>query len=459
MTDPNAERTPSTRLTLAILIALALSVPLFFVWLLVYDRQQQSVEAQTSIATGWGGPQTIAGPRLVIPYPTTVTEKVTENNRQIERTRQVWRELVLSPELVDLATDVRPERRQRSIYEVVVYEAAVRGKARFALPADLSRFGVAAADLALAKAELRFGISDPRGLGANPRIAAAGRPVRLQPGAGAGPTGGGGFFGWIDAAGIDAAPLEVDFAYSIRGNGSLSLAPQAGETRWRLRSPWPSPSFQGGFLPDRRSVSAAGFEADYRIGNLALGQPLVETRLATSALERSTLEGGVPDGAATLQAGVSLIEPVDLYSQVDRAAKYGFLFIGFTFLAFLLFDLIGGVSVSPVEYLLVGAALILFFVLLLAFAEVIGFTPAYLVASGAIVGLNTAYSAAVLASWRRAGFIMALLSALYLVLYILLSLEAFSLLIGSLLLFAALAAVMYLTRNLSWGGREEEEAA
>ncbi|HEX8063426.1 MAG TPA: inner membrane CreD family protein, partial [Allosphingosinicella sp.] len=151
-------------------------------------------------------------------------------------------------------------------------------------------------------------------------------------------------------------------------------------------------------------------------------------------------------------AQVSLVQPVDLYSQVDRATKYGFLFIGFTFLAFLLFDLIGGVRVSPVEYLLVGAALILFFVLLLAFAEVIGFTPAYLVASAAIVGLETAYSAAVLASWRRASFIFALLAALYAVLYILLSLEAYSLLIGSLLLFAALAAVMYLTRHLNWGG-------
>ena len=144
---------------------------------------------------------------------------------------------------------------------------------------------------------------------------------------------------------------------------------------------------------------------------------------------------------------------------VDRAAKYGFLFIGFTFLAFLLFDLIGGVPVSAVEYLLVGAALILFFALLLAFAEVIGFTPAYVVASAAIIGLDTAYSAAVLGSWRRAAFIFGLLTALYGVLYILLSLEAYSLLIGSLLLFAALAAVMYLTRNLNWGGRGAEEEA
>jgi inner membrane protein len=160
--------------------------------------------------------------------------------------------------------------------------------------------------------------------------------------------------------------------------------------------------------------------------------------------------------AGAHEARIDLMQPVDLYSQVNRSTKYGFLFIGFTFLAFLMFDIIGGVKVSAVEYLLVGSALILFFVMLLAFAEVIGFTPAYLVAGAAIIGLITSYSAAVLKSWRRAGFILALLTSLYALLYVLLSLEAFSLLIGSLMLFFALAAVMYLTRNIEWGRRVEE---
>jgi inner membrane protein len=121
-----------------------------------------------------------------------------------------------------------------------------------------------------------------------------------------------------------------------------------------------------------------------------------------------------------------------------------------------MFDVISGVRVSAVEYLLMGAALVLFFVLLLAFAEVIGFIPAYILASAAIAGLNTAYSAAILASWRRAAFIGGLLVGLYAVLYILLSLEAFSLLIGSLLLFAALAGVMYATRRIDWGAKRGE---
>ena len=448
----SVSRPPSFKLAMAIVIGLILSIPLFSVWLMVYDREHQSAEAKASIAEGWGGPQVLSGPLLVIPYRTQATETAVENGKQVTRTHEVWQQLTLSPETVSLSTDMRPDRRKRSIYEVVVYEAGVRGKARFAMPADLARFGVAPADLALDRAELHFGVSDPRGLGPNPAIAAAGQRLRLQPGGGTAATGGGGFFSWIDAKSLAATPIDVNFDYVVRGNGSLSLAPDAGETLWQLRSTWPSPSFQGGFLPAERQVGEKGFDAHYRIGNLALGRALV-----AKPGDRKD-EGGEPGAERARQAGVSLMQPVDLYSQVNRAAKYGFLFIGFTFTAFLLFDLIGGVRVSGVEYLLVGAALVLFFVLLLAFAEVIGFTPAYLVAAGAIVGLETAYSAAVLGSWRRAAFIFGLLGALYVVLYVLLSLEAYSLLIGSLMLFAALAAVMYLTRNLNWGGRNEAEA-
>jgi inner membrane protein len=312
----------------------------------------------------------------------------------------------------------------------------------------------------MSRAELRFGLSDPRGLGANPRVAAEGRPLRLQPGGGSG--GGRGFFAWIDATNLNSAPLDVDFAYDFRGNAALSLAPQAGDTSWRVRSSWPHPSFGGAFLPGSRNVSDRGFDATYRIGNLALGRSLVSTGDAGAPAtpnppDRTVGAPRIDDDMQTAQ--ISLIQPVDLYSQVNRATKYGFLFIGFTFLALLMFDVIGGVRVSAVEYLLMGAALVLFFVLLLAFAEVIGFTPAYVLASAAIAGLNTAYSAAVLGSWRRAAFIGTLLVGLYAVLYILLSLEAYSLLIGSLLLFAALAGVMYATRRIDWGARREATQA
>ena len=454
-------RSPGFKLGLAIVIAMALTIPLFSIWLLVYDRQTQSEEATASITTGWGAAQVIGGPVLVIPYRATATETVVENGQSVTRSNQVMRELTLAPEAASVNTELLPQVRKRSIYRAVVYEAHNSGRARFAFPADLTRTGVDPAQMDLSRAELRFGLSDPRGLGANPQVSVNGERLRLQPGAGS--SGGRGFFAWLDASSLQAKPLAVDFAYELRGNQSLTLAPQAGETRWAVRSSWPSPSFGGEFLPATRHVGGDGFGANYQIGNLALGRSLVSTgdpgagNIVDRVPPPSATSNGKVAAAATPDAGpvqtaqISLIQPVDLYSMVNRATKYGFLFIGFTFLALLMFDVIGGVPVSAVEYLLMGAALILFFVVLLAFAEVIGFTPAYVFAAAAIAGLNTAYSAAVLGSWRRAGFMAGLLAGLYAVLYILLSLEAYSLLIGSLLLFAALAGVMYATRRIDWG--------
>ena len=217
-------------------------------------------------------------------------------------------------------------------------------------------------------------------------------------------------------------------------------------------------------------ISDKGFKARYTVDKLALGQapvttedpgpPLLEDGLVAEVMTsqsaapsaRDTASGGAAEviGGPSRAVTVGLIEPVNLYSKVDRSVKYGFLFIGFTFLAFLLFDIVGGARVAAAEYLLTGAGLVLFFVLLLAFAEVIGFTAAYIVASGSIIGLLSAYSAAVLKSWRRGRFIGALLVGLYALLFVLLNLEAWSLLIGSVLLFVALAAVMYATRNVNW---------
>ena len=447
------DRSPGMKLLLALIVGAVLTIPLFMVYLLVYDRQSQSETARSSIAEGWGGPQTLAGPLLVIPYALQVTETVQENGKPVTRTTAQRRQLFIAPATLDIDTRINPARRTRSIYESVVYDADISGSASFRLPPDAARI-VDLATLEFDKAELRFGVADPRGLKPANRITIDGQPAPAQPGNGVAATGGSGFFANFDASALRERPVTAKFTYALRGHSAVALAPRAGATRWTVTSPWRHPSYTGGFLPETRSNTASGFSATYRISNLALGTTLATT--SDSAVESRAPQPTYDSREATtpaVVAQVGLIQPVDLYAQVNRSVKYGFLFIGFTFMAFLLFDVVAGVRVSAVEYLLVGAGLVLFFVLLLAFAEVIGFTLAYLVAAGGVIALLTAYSAAVLGSRRRAGFIAGLLVALYGVLYILLSLEAYSLLIGSLLLFAALAAVMYLTRNLDWGGR------
>ncbi|WP_260482657.1 cell envelope integrity protein CreD [Sphingomicrobium flavum] len=445
-------RTPGQKLAVAVLVGIMLIIPLFMTWAMVYDRQGESQTAQASIAEGWGGPQRLAGPVLVLPYLVDSVDVVTEDGQQRSVTRTVRRHFTLSPQTMELDTSLEPGKRERSIYEVIVYEAALSGSARFALPDDLQRYDVDPERIEYDRAELRFAISDPKGLGANPEVTLGGEKLALQPGYGS--DGGAGFFAFADASALEEGALETGFSFGLKGNGLVALDPDAGNTTWTVRSSWPHPSFSGAYLPDH-DIGADGFTATYSIGNLALGRSLVSTetaRRADSPMPVESYEGRMIN--AEQSAVVSLIEPVDLYSQVDRAAKYGFLHIGFTFLALLMFDVVGGKRVSPVVYLLVGAALVLFFVLLLAFAEIIGFAAAYVVASTAIAGLVTLYSKAILGGWRPALAIGGLLGLLYAALYILLGLENLSLLIGSLMLFAALAAVMYATRNLDWSQSE-----
>ncbi len=470
------ERSPGIKLLFAVLIGMALIVPLVFVYALVSDRQGQSQTAQNSITAGWGGAQVVAGPLVVVPFKTTQVQNEEVGGKTISRTIEVEKLLYVSPGANTVSTDLKPQERRKSIYRSVLFEAEVNGKARFALPADLARFGVTPDKLEWNRAELRMGTSDARGLTKGGRFTANGKALSVEPGRGPGATGGQGFFAFLNWNGAGA--LEVDYSFSLRGSRSLSLVPRGGQTRWAISSTWPSPSFGGAFLPEARSVSDKGFKASYTVDKLALGQAPVATEDLGQPMVNDDLGmGGVsiasvvaPDRAEavsgqSLAVTVGLVEPVDLYSRVDRSVKYGFLFIGFTFLAFLMFDIVAGARVAGAEYLLTGAGLVLFFVMLLAFSEVIGFTAAYLVASAAIIGLLTAYSAAVLGSWRRARFIGALLIGLYALLYVLLNLEAWSLLIGSVLLFVALAGVMYATRKVDWsavgrgpGGTEESVA-
>lgn len=467
MAEERKERSPGMKLLLAALVGLALLVPLLMVYALIWDRQSQSQTAQQAINAGWGGPQVLAGPVIVVPFKATQVQNEEVGGKTVSRTVEVERLLYISPVDNRVTTSVTPQERRKSIYSSVLYEAAVKGRARFELPADLPRFGVTRERLIWDRAELRMGASDARGLTKGGSLVANGRALAVQPGKGPAATSGQGFFAFLPWNGEGA--LDVEYAFGLRGSRSLSLVPRGGQTQWSVASNWPSPSFSGAFLPEKRAVADSGFRASYTVDKLALGQPPVATEdigppvidnaegYAMPGVIAAGGSGGEAVGGSAAAVTVGLIEPVNLYSKVDRAVKYGFLFIGFTFLAFLLFDIVGGARVAAAEYLLAGAGLVLFFVLLLAFAEVIGFGGAYLLASAAIIGLLSAYSAAVLRSWKRGYFIGAMLVGLYALLFVLLNLEAWSLLIGAVLLFAALAGVMYATRNVDWSNVGKRE--
>jgi inner membrane protein len=472
---------PAVRLLLACLIGLVLLIPLIMVRGLVDDRQQQAQTAQDAITSGWGGSQVLAGPVLVVPFRTTQVENVTDNGKPVTRVSEVEKLVYISPVDNDVRTAIAPEARSKSIYRSVVFTAQVNGHATFKLPDDLAHFSVTRERLMWDRAELRMGVSDARGLIGVAKLVAGGKPLEVQPGHGPGSTGGQGYFAFIAWDGAGA--LTIDYAFGVRGSQSLSLVPRGGATRWRVSAQWASPSFIGGFLPVNRRIESTGFAAEWQVGKLALGQPPLgmddpgaaiveaqenrfEVAEATAPTALKVTASDSASGSANEQisgnsqtVGVALIEPVNLYAKVERSVKYGALFILFTFLTYFLFEVVARVRVASAEYLLAGAGLVLFFAMLLGFAEVIGFALAYLVAGGAMIGLLTAYSAAVLDSWKRARLVGAVLTGLFAGIYALLSLEAWSLLIGSVVLFIALAGTMYATRRIDWGNPSGSEVA
>ncbi len=453
------ERSPGLKLLFAAIIGMALTIPLLAVYALVYDRQDQARIAQDSITEGWAGAQVLAGPVLVVPYNQERVTNEEVNNRTVTRTITVRELLYISPEKQDITTAINPEVKSRgSIHKSVIYDVVLSGTAAFAMPSDLDRFGVEAEQLLLDEAEIRFPISDPRGIQTDAELNVGGEAIPLRPGLGTN-SDGSGMHAFLDWTGSE--PLNVEFNYKLRGSSAISMVPQGKETNWMVESEWPHPSFAGSFLPGDETVeiSDAGFKASWSISNLALGQTLVRNSEAQlpqiNAGDRFSAYSN--DGSDVSIATIRLVEPVDLYSRVNRSVKYGFLFIGFTFLAFLMFDIVGGARVAAAEYLLSGAGLVLFFVMLLAFSEMLGFMIAYLIASAATIGLLSAYSAAILGSWKRARVIAALLVALYAGLYVLLNLEEWSLVIGSVLLFFALAGMMYATRRIDWSSAAKSD--
>jgi len=356
------DRSPGMKLFFAGLVGFVLMVPLMMVYWLVWDRQDQSSTAQASINAGWGGAQVLAGPLLVVPYKTTERQTETIDGKSVTRNVEVERLLYISPVTNQVQTEIEPNERRKSIYSSVLYEARIKGRATFELPADLPRFGLARETLEWDRAELRMGASDARGLTTGGTLTADGKALAVEPGKGPAATSGQGFFAFLPWDGTGR--LDVDYGFGLRGSRTLSLVPRGGQTSWKVSSSWPSPSFGGDFLPQSHEISETGFKASYTVDKLALGLPPV----ASDDLGPPQVDDGgemnfyrsavMPDGGGqSLALTVGLVEPVDLYSKVDRSVKYGFLFIGFTFLAFLLFDVVGGAKVASAEYLRAAAGL------------------------------------------------------------------------------------------------------
>jgi inner membrane protein len=410
-------------------LALVLLVPIGMIRDLVAERQARRNEAVNGITEAWGKRQVITNPYILVTYERLWTEvrRETVNGKAIEQKneRSETRVLRLPTTAVEWTVSADVGEKARGIYKARLYAARLEGRGTIAIPkrASLedgtSRYKWGAPILVI-------GISDPLGIRTAVGVQAAAALHPFIPGSGDGIAG---LHARLPLQALWKAPeLAYAISFDVAGSEAIAIAPMGADTAVALRADWPHPSFQGRFLPAKHDIGPEGFTASWRVSRFARVE-------------------GAKEGD---HVSVSFVESAGLYQRLERASKYGFLFIGLTFAAFALFELLRRLAIHPVQYGLVGLALAMFFLLLAALSEHIAFAAAYAIATAGCAGVITAYLARVLQSVRLALAFGAGLGALYAILYVLLQAEDYALLGGTLVLFGLLAAVMLATRRVDW---------
>jgi inner membrane protein len=432
-------------------LAVLLQIPLGGIDSLVRERQARRDGVVADIARSAAEAQRLAGPVILVPY-TRRTTQVTTRTDDVGHRQSVSREQIrrgwvaLLPETLAIDGALTLQTKRRGIYTARLYSGTLELRGRFVIPPEHQIFA-ASPEIEWGRAQLVVGLSDPRGLRAGARFEWDGTALALAPG------------GIADAPALaqgihaDLGPLArpvpgasaqhpFRIRLALRGSQRLDIVPLGRATRVALASDWPHPSFTGRLLPEADTrISAAGFAATWATTHFA-------TNLS-HALE-ACLQHKHCDDYRNSAFGVAFIEPVDLYLTLERALKYGFLFVGLTFAAFFLFELLAGLAIHPIQYALVGVALAVFFLLLLSLSEHLAFALSYAVAAFACVGLIGFYLSFVLRGARRGLLFGAALGALYALLYAILRMEDHALLMGSALMFALIAAAMIGTRRIDW---------
>jgi len=430
-------RSMGVKLIVVCALALLVTIPALFVGGLVEERTHRAAEVVKDISHHVGGQQTFLGPTLAIPYNIPP---------QFEHDLAKHGIYVVFPARASAAVRTTTEERHRSLFKVPVFQADLNLDATF----DLTGTPAAppqGAELDWSRAEMVVGVSDARGALADATLTMSEKTSTLVPAEIAQDISIGGdqrqpvklaLFG--AKAGSIAKP-NAQFAVTsvLRFSGAQRIAVLAygKTTRLAMKGGWPSPGFDGGFLPISRSVSGNGFSAEWSVPFIARG---------------TRAEGpiGTIGGLDTTALGVSFIEVADPYQSVNRSLKYVLLFLGLIFLSFFIFEVTTGKRVHPAQYILVGTAQIIFYLLLLSFAERIGFDFGFLLAGAATVTLLSANAGWVFASRSQGIRALVTFTLLYVLIYLMLRLEDDALLVGAIASFLAVAAAMYFTRRIDW---------
>lgn len=429
-----------------------LMIPIGLIAFLTIERESRQNEAFREVSGKWGNEQIITGPILSIPYKDKA-ERITGEGTVID---EAIRYAHFLPEELNIKGMIDPEKRQRGIYEVVVYNANLEISGRFLAP-DFSKWDIAPDDILYKQAFVTLGIPDMRGIADNLNLEWENKKQPFNPGVKTSDVVAIGISADIDLSQDNNSSKNFKIALSLNGSRDLYFSPLGRSTKVELSSAWPDPSFQGSFLPESHTINQAGFTATWKV--LELNRSFPQRFLGYLGAIESTIQPNYSEKMPIIPApgninqsnfGVRLLVPADEYQETARALKYAIMLLSLTFLTLFFYEAMRDARVHPLQYILIGLALALFYLLLLSISEYLGFKTAYLLSALMIIGLITLYSKSIFKAWRPAILEALILVFVYGFIFVILQLEDYALLVGSLGLLAILSLVMMVSRKIDW---------
>lgn len=433
------------KIIIIFVITLFLLVPTIMIREIISEREHKQTEAINEVSSKWGKEQTLAGPMISIPYSYYVKKTATNDTSQKVEWFQDF--IHILPSELNVQSEVLPELRKRGIYEIVVYNTKVKISGKFS-KLNMSQFDIQPENIQFDNARLLIGISDLRGIEKQIRLRWNGEYFNFNPGVTTNDVVQNGINSPISINLMDSTDYNFSFTLDLKGSQLLYFTPVGKVTDVNMTSSWKNPSFDGAFLPDSRKVTNSGFTANWNILNLNRNYPQAWTGSKFSLHESAF--------------GINLLLPVDNYQKSYRAIRYAILFIGFTFMVFFFIEVLNRYFIHPVQYILVGIALVIFFILLISISEQLNFNSAYIISAIATLLLIAGYVKAILKSFKLTFLISGILLILYSFIFIIIQLQDLSLLIGSIGIFIVLGLVMYFSRKIEWDNiviSEKEEQA
>jgi len=419
-------------------LILVLLIPTFSVMFLVSDREERRKEVVQEVSSKWAGAQTVNGPFLMIPY---YDEQASKTNQSIANKKYLY----LLPDELNIDGKILPQIRHRSIFKVPVYNSMLQltGKFRIAKPDKLP---VAISALHFEEAVVCMGITDFKGIGENLQLKWNDSVSNFETGLPA--------IDWLKE-GI-SNPVKLTAGELVNGSGTFSInltlkgserlyiAPMGSTTKVHFESEWPNPAFDGKYLPDTNTVSNKGFAADWKILQFNRSYPQYFINTSSYSIGESAF-------------GINLLQPIDAYGQTMRSVKYAVLIIALTFFVYFFLEIYYRRSVHPLQYVLIGFALVIFYTLLLSISEYLQFALAYLISASATVLLISWYTNSIFKQWSIVLLFAFILSSLYIFIYVIIQLQDDALLFGSIGLFVLLTIIMYFSRKVNWSSEEKNK--